>query len=335
MKSVIRSPLNQLLLISLLLVTSCEQLHQTAPDVPPDAFEVSTLAGAWTLVSADHFFEADLFITANGKGVEYSAIGSIQQTEFDFNEIDFDATEGTLAFQGRTYKRRVTSPIESPCAYYPDEGMIKIFLVDGNIPLCVKTMYDNEKGVFLERHSVWHERSKFESMIYEFVVENGRVFFYDEDPDDRFSYTDTERSMWIYSYQQPNWFERRFTISFINEIVWQHKVDDANEIKDTKQIITYDSDNQQDYGTSNPLIGLLFNDDSEWFGKLNYLNLIKAVWKEEIGIVSMTIDGYDRAKRAYLTWNLPDYRLQLISHINPYKTDKFKQCWDDYLTVRE
>ncbi len=125
------------------------------PIVPPDNF-TDELVGCWELIESDRFFEGNLFITLDGEGIEHTAYGTTFQTDsFDFHALEFVLTENKLSFQDRTYYRNNIEPMKSPCEYFPDEGMIKLFTVDDSYALSIHTKFVPEKNLFLEQRKIW------------------------------------------------------------------------------------------------------------------------------------------------------------------------------------
>ncbi|MFC2150669.1 hypothetical protein ACFLQV_04115 [Calditrichota bacterium] len=319
-----------------LILFSCSRHPQTAPDVPPDPVDPSELAGAWTLVSAEHVFEGDLFITKDGKGVEYTASGSIQRTEYDFTKIECELKDNSLTFLDRAYTRRTEYPVESPCDYYPDEGMVKIFIINGSLPLTVRVLKSDIDGVFIERHSVWSRDIGFETVEYKLVVEPTNIHIYGEDQ--------VNSGTWRYSsavwLRDTRHFENFWPgFPYIEDVRSAISYSPADAKFLTTWHISYDADVPGDLcGTCSPLSPYIYIHERHWLGVLNYVNMIAAEWNMNLGISRMQFSGfdmgaYDDALWYPYEWNNPNsvINLELIEHFNPVQTDEFKAAWRDYL----
>jgi len=136
------------------LFVNCSEVP-IAPTVPPDYF-TEDLVGCWELIESDEFFEGNLFITLDGKGVEYRTYGTTFQTSrFSFHILNHTLADDELTFRDRTYRRYNYKPEKSPCLYYPDDGMIKLYHIDDGYALSIRVKYDRERKLFLEKRKIW------------------------------------------------------------------------------------------------------------------------------------------------------------------------------------
>ena len=160
----------------LIIFTGCQKTGDLLIKPEQGTASISDLVGCWELVSADNLFEGDLFVTCDGMGTEYAVVGrEFRKQTIDFGDVDYEFVDGQLAFAGRLYKRNNRQQQVSPCNYFPDEGLIKLFLIDGNFPMTVKVGYDEECRFFTERRSVWSGAHKFERDTIWFEVTNDSI----------------------------------------------------------------------------------------------------------------------------------------------------------------
>ncbi len=151
-----------------IIFTGCTETTYIPPTAA-DEFD-KNLIGCWSLAASDSLFEGDLFITIDGTATEYSVFGSEFRTNnYDFREMDYSLIDNELQFMDRLYKRADNAnPVESPCEYFPDEGLIKLFSVNESYVFCVRVGYDHDREVFFEHRSIWSPQFGYEqdTVIY-------------------------------------------------------------------------------------------------------------------------------------------------------------------------
>jgi hypothetical protein len=169
-----------LLLIFLILVSVFLTLNGCSEEIvitPTQEEFDKDLVGCWQLIQSDELFEGDLFVTLDGNAVEYAVVGqTFQENHYDFLEFDYSLIDDKLMFDGKVYQRNNVEPMESPCEYFPDEGMVKVFLVNDGFCFCIKTLYDKNKCRFIERRSIWSSDYGFERDSLEYLVEEEFVY---------------------------------------------------------------------------------------------------------------------------------------------------------------
>ena len=121
------------------------------------------LIGVWTLVEADHLWEGDMIIDAYGIGVEYVVDGrEFKEQKQDFMKIDYSLINNILTFNDRKYRRNTTEKKRSPNFIFPDEGLVKLFLIDDALPYVVKIGYNSNLDLFYKKISIWSPQFGFE-----------------------------------------------------------------------------------------------------------------------------------------------------------------------------
>ncbi len=122
----------------------------SGPDANPELIDV------WSLVKADHLWEGDIIIDAYGIGVEYGVNGrEFCEQKYDFSRIEYSLVDNILSFEDKIYKRNSTDKKRSPNFIFPDEGLVKLFLIDNALPYVVKTGYNSDLDLFYKKISIW------------------------------------------------------------------------------------------------------------------------------------------------------------------------------------
>ena len=170
-----------LLFIFLILVSVFLTLNSCSEEIvinPTQEEFDKDLVGCWQLVQSDELFEGDLYVTLDGNAVEYTVLGqTFQENHYDFLEVDYSLTDNKLSFDGRVYQRNNLEPMESPCEYFPDEGMVKVFRAYDAYCLCVKVGYDRVRNCFFEKRSVWSPTYGLEQDTILFYVSYQDIYF--------------------------------------------------------------------------------------------------------------------------------------------------------------
>ena len=160
------------LIIMLLLSCAEETLITPADEEPFDRDPV----GCWELVSSNSLFEGNLFVMVDGNATEYAVRGFEMRTyNHDFKELQYTLAENELYFWDRIYKRNNDIPMESPCKYFPDEGLIKIFQVNDVFVFCLRVGYDYENAWFFERRSIWSPEYGLEQDTILYKVRSDKI----------------------------------------------------------------------------------------------------------------------------------------------------------------
>ncbi len=121
------------------------------------------LIGVWSLVEADDLMEGDLKISENGKGKEYGLYGrDFIRESHDFSVIDYILEGNFLTFENRVYKRNSTVNKRSSHMFMPDEGLVKLFLIDEALPLIMKIGYNSNLDLFYKKISLWSPQFGYE-----------------------------------------------------------------------------------------------------------------------------------------------------------------------------
>ena len=158
--------------ISLFLLSGCDEQIL----IPENSEIEQELIGVWALVEADELMEGDLVIDRNGTGTEYGVYGrDIIEQKYDFSLIDYSLEEDKLLFSNRIYKRNPTEKKRSPNFIFPDEGIVKIFIVDDSLPFVVKVGYNSTLDLFFKKLSIWSPQFGYEIDTLWYRVEDRKI----------------------------------------------------------------------------------------------------------------------------------------------------------------
>jgi len=298
-----------ILLIGLLTLSSCST-DETITTPEPEPFN-KDLVGCWELTQSDELFEGDLFVTLDGKATEYAVYGrTILTNQYDFLEVDYSLIDDELTFEGRIYHRGSNDePVTSPCKYFPDEGMVKVFLVNDGFCLIVKVGYDRDKELFFERRSIWSRSFKLEQDIMEYDVTSDKVYI---DPG-KIEFDPDLQVYWAKDYP-PAPSDYRY-------------IDKLRVVPDTTIAIgRVRSLEHYWYHYNNRIINDYF--DKRWLLQLDYGRLGYVYFISELGSVMLdyyfSIPRYPRFHEA--RW----HHVELIDYFNPLKTVKTILARRDY-----
>lgn len=145
------------------------------------------LIDVWTLIEADHLWEGDLIIDAYGTGVEYVVDGrNFKEQKHDFTKMEYSIEGNILTFKDRKYKRNITEKKRSPNFIFPDEGLVKLFLIDDILPFVVKVGYNSNLDLFYKKLSIWSPQFGYEvDTLWYRVLEDFICPAYFRDPTDK------------------------------------------------------------------------------------------------------------------------------------------------------
>ncbi len=330
-----------LILISVVFV-SCQSLPQQPPETGYQPEFNTDLVGCWMLQSADSLFEGDLFITLGGTGVEYGAVGlEIQRREYDFLETEYSLETDYLHFNGRHYRRRMREPVYSPCDYFPDEGMIKLFSNSSGPPLCTRVNYDHDWNLFSEKWTVWSNDFGLENDTLLYDIEKYRI------------YCGSNNFFDWYSRLEDDWeYRHLFWAPFVPPDRW------ADEPYSESPAFRSVTNVNEDVAFTNSILSQMKLKYDEFYGidylhyqtyeepTLNWLIYISYGWINEanfikqLGVTSYTVDQIEWSWRRnryeeseyYLEFKLGEgqIHLDLIDYINPLKTPEYERAKSDY-----
>jgi len=294
--------------VFLAFTTGCQQTVITPTEPDKSAVLNEDLVGCWELVEADSLFEGDLFITCDGLGTEYSIVGrEFRKKVFDFRVIEYDLVDGLLLFAGRWYEPKNRAQQLSPCDYFPDEGLVKSLLIDGRIPLTIKTGWNDEHQLFTERRSLWNVWHGFEQDTIWFRV-----------TDDSITVTGVNfyfGALWplwlenVSSFQpEPRYFDKRY----VNDTTFA-----VGGFRHIQQMLYYDR-----FCEVSDEAGIL-----DW---ICYNNLSSCYFAPEIGVVMADHlwyrDGY--------SLDYSQNRVELIEYFNPLTTVEARRARMDFNHVQ-
>jgi hypothetical protein len=176
------------------------------------------LVDYWTLIEADNLMEGDLIIEENGVGIEYGIYGhEILRQNYNFENINYTLTGDILEFLGRKYKRLLTRKKCSDCSIIPDEGLVKLFLIDNTIPMVVKVGYNSESDLFYKKRSVWSPQFGFEVDTLWLKIEEDQIkWLVIDDP------SDINSVRWTFQWIDPQHYkEPYFNDPFEGPPIWK------------------------------------------------------------------------------------------------------------------
>jgi len=164
------------------------------------------LIGAWSLVEADNLMEGDLIIEENGVGIEYGIYGhEILRLNHDFKNINFALNGDVLEFLNRKYKRLQTRKKCSSNPIIPNEGMVKLFLIDDTLPMVVKVGYNTQSNLFFKKRSVWSPQFGLEVDTLWYKIAEDRIKWVGiDDP------SDSNSIRWSYQWIDPKHYKEPF-----------------------------------------------------------------------------------------------------------------------------
>jgi len=289
-----------------IILAGCTETTYISPTVP-DEFD-KNIVGGWSLIASDSLFEGDLFITIDGTATEYSVFGSEFRTnDYDFREMDYILIDDELQFMDRLYKRADNAnPVESPCEYFPDEGLIKLFRVNESYAFCVRIGYDNDREVFFEHRSIWSPQFGCERDTIIYSVTWDKILC----SHDKYNPIPWWREFWVFDIDVNDWGPEPL-------------LERVHIVRDTTLSI----------GPLSKVDIIQYN----WFGsfenqilleELEFYTLSVAYFAPELGVVIYEYINYG----SYAS-NNKYFRSELVSYINPQKTVKAELARRDFRHV--
>ncbi len=300
-----------LIIVGVILIGCSESVNIiTQPDT---SGKISReLVGCWELAEADHYLEGNLFITFDGNGVEYIAGGALILTnQYDFHTKEYELTDDLLRFDGRVYRRNNIRYQPSPCDYFPDEGMIKLFLIDGIYHHSIRVGYDRDREKFFERRSVWTEEKGFEQDTVYYLVESPAYYCT--------RWPDRSSMSWMTRVRGVMW--TLYPIHSFEADYYSRTINDT-----TLKIGTLRSVDEIMYSRYGEMhLNHYYRDSDHWLGKMFFGNSTKGYFTRDIGMIAMEYEEETHTDIEIY------HKTELIDYFNPMTTQIARQAfleWD-------